>query len=178
MLNFLDVYERAVKGPIMSERDFDMKLFIPTLNKIVGTYGIKYDKENPVPSDEKAADVLYQAALDFLSQVGVYCQDTNRVIQFTREEILEAVREAPGKCFAGEGKEAGVFGMRKPDERKVPWLHVGAGIVATSEEMATNKIEGYASIAEVNSISIPALDNIRGIPVMAGSPAEPFAAIG
>ena len=70
MLNFLDVYERAVKGPIMSERDFDMKLFVPALNKVVKTYGIKYDKENPVPSDDKAADVLYQAALDFLSQVG------------------------------------------------------------------------------------------------------------
>jgi methylamine--corrinoid protein Co-methyltransferase len=43
--------------------------------------------------------------------------------------------------------------------------------------MATNKIEGYTSIAEVNSISIPALDSIRGIPVLAGSPAELYAAI-
>ena len=63
MLNFLDVYERAVKGPIMSERDFDMKWFVPTLNKVVRTYGIKYDRENPVPSDDKAADVLYQAVI-------------------------------------------------------------------------------------------------------------------
>jgi hypothetical protein len=31
-----------------------------------------------------------------MAQVGVYCQDTNRVIQFTRNEILEAVREAAG----------------------------------------------------------------------------------
>ena len=177
MLNFLDVYERSVKGPIMSERDFDMKLFVPSLNKVVKTYGIKYDKENLVPSDDKAADILYQAALDFLSQVGVYCQDTNRVIQFTREEILEAVREAPGKCFAGEGKEAGVFGMRKPDDGKLPWLHVGSGIVATTEEMATNKIEGYATIPEVNSISVAALDSIRGLPVVAGTPAELYAAI-
>ena len=120
MLNFLDVYERAIKGPIMSEKDFDMKVFIPTLNKIVKAYGIKYDKENPVPSDDKAADNLYQAALDFLSQVGVYCQDTNRVMQFSRQEILDAVKEAPGKCFAGEGKDAGVFGMRKPDDPKSP----------------------------------------------------------
>ena len=153
----------------MSERDFFMKLFIPALNKVVKTYGIKYDKENPVPSDDKTADVLYQAALDFLSQVGVYCQDTNRVIQFAREEIMEAVREAPGKCYAGEGKEAGVFGMRKPDDEKMPWFHVGSGIVATTEEMATNKIEGYATIPEVNSISVAALDSIRGLPVVAGA---------
>jgi hypothetical protein len=67
--------------------------------------------------------------------------------------------------------------MRRPEEKKVPWLHVGSGIVTTTEEMATNKIEAYASIAGVNSISIPALDRIRGIPVLAGSPVELYAAI-
>ncbi|MFH1635025.1 MAG: monomethylamine:corrinoid methyltransferase [Chloroflexota bacterium] len=177
MLNFLDVYERVLKGPIMSEQDFDMKVFIPTLRRVVKEYGIRYDKENPVPNDDAVADNLFDAAVDFLSQVGVYCQDTNRVIQFTKDEILDAVREASGKCLAGEGKEAGVFGMRQPDDGKTPWLHVGSGIVATSEEMMTNLIEGYASIAEVDSISISALDSIRGIPVMAGSPAELYAAI-
>jgi len=177
MLNFLDVYERTLKGPVMSEKDFDMKIFIPRLKNVVKNYGIQYNRETPVPSEDEMADHLYEAAVDFLSQVGVYCQDTNRIIQFTQAEILEAVREAPGKCFAGEGKEAGVFGMREPDDRKAPWLHVGSGIVTTSEEMATHKIESYGSIAEANSISIPALDNIRGIPVMAGSPAELYAAI-
>ena len=177
MLNFLDIYERALKGPIMTEKDFDMKLFMPILNKVVKAYGIQYDRENPIPSDDRAADNLFNAALEFMSQVGVYCQDTNRVIQFTRAEVLEAIKEAPGRCLAGEGKDAGVFGMRKPDDRKVPWLHVGSGIVATTEEMATNLIESYGSIAEANSISISALDSIRGIPVMAGSPAELYAAI-
>jgi methylamine--corrinoid protein Co-methyltransferase len=177
MLNFLDVYERVLKGPLMSEQDFDIKVFIPTLRRVVKEYGIEYDKGNPISNDDAAADNLFNAAVDFLSQVGVYCQDTNRVIQFSKEEIHDAVREAPGKCFAGEGKDAGVFGMRKPDDRKIPWLHVGSGIVATSEELITNLIEGYASIAEVDSISISALDSIRGIPVMAGSPAELYAAI-
>ena len=177
MINFLEIYERATKGPIMPEKNFDIKVFIPKLKQVVNAYGVKYDRENPVPSDDKAADKLYAAAVDFLSQVGVYCQDTNRIIQFTKEEILEAVREAPGRCLAGDGKEAGVLGMRKPDDHCIPWLHVGSGIVTTTEEMATNKIEAYASIAEANSISIPALDSIRGIPVIAGSPAEFYAAV-
>ena len=181
MLNFLDIYERALKGPIMSEQDFDLKVFIPRLREVVKAYGIKYDKvlysHGPIPSDDDAADNLFHAAVDFLSQVGVYCQDTNRIIQFTRDEILEAVKEAPGQCFAGEGKDADVFGMRKPDDHKAPWLHVGSGIVASSEEAMTNLVEAYGTIAEANSISISALDNIRGIPVMAGSPAELYAAI-
>jgi methylamine--corrinoid protein Co-methyltransferase len=177
MLNFLDVYERALKGPIMSEQDFDMKVFIPRLKEIVRAYGIKYDKDNPVPSNDAAADNLFHAAVDFMSQTGIYCQNTNRVMQFSQAEILQTVREAPGRCLAGEGNDARVFGMRKPDDPAVPWLHVGSGIVSTTEEMFTNLVEAYGSIAEANSISISALDSIRGIPVMAGSPVEIYAAI-
>jgi methylamine--corrinoid protein Co-methyltransferase len=177
MLNFLDVYERCIKGPIMNEGDFDLKRFIPTLRKVVREYGIRYAGENPVPSDNRAADNLFDAAVDLLSRVGVYCQDTNRVIEFTQEEILEAVREAPGRCLAGEGKDAGIFGLRQPDEATVPWHHVGSGIVASSEEAMGNLIEGYGSIAEVDSVATSTLDNIRGIPVAAGTPAELYAAI-
>ncbi len=177
MSNFLDICERAITGPIMSEKDFDMKFFMPKLNELVRKYGIKYDRENPVPSDDGAADNLFQAAVEFLSVVGVYCQDTNRVIRFTKEEILDGIAGAPGKCYLGEGKEAKVFGMRKPDDGKIPWQHVGSGIVSTTEEMITNKIEAYASIPEVDSISIPALDSIRGIQAAAGSPVELYAAI-
>jgi methylamine--corrinoid protein Co-methyltransferase len=43
--------------------------------------------------------------------------------------------------------------------------------------MMTNLVEAYGSIAEANSISISALDSIRGIPAMAGSPAEFYAAV-
>jgi methylamine--corrinoid protein Co-methyltransferase len=177
MLNFLDVYERALEGPIMSEKDFDLKVFIPKLRNVVKTFGIEYDKESPVPSDDDAADNLFHAAVDFLSQVGVYCQGTNRVIQFSRDEILETAKKAPGRCFAGEGKDAGVLGMRRPDDSKIPWLHVGSGIVGSSEEMITNLTEAFGTIAEANSVAISALDQIRGIPVMGGSPAEVYAAI-
>ena len=177
MLNFLDVYERALKGPLMTEQDFDLKIFIPTLRRVVKEYEIKYDPENPVPADDAAAENLFKAAVNFLSQVGIYCQDTNRVIQFNEDEIMAAVQEASGNCFAGEGKEAGVFSMRAPEDGKTPWLHVGSGIVATSEELMSNLIESYGTIAATNSISISALDSIRGIPISAGSPAELYAAI-
>lgn len=177
MLDFLDIYERGLKGPIMSEHDFDMKIFIPALNKVIREYGIKYNSENIVPSDNEAADNLFNAGVDFMSRVGVYCKDTNRIIQFTKKEILEAVAEAPGNCFAGEGKEAGVFGVRKPEDRRLPWFHLGSGIVFTSDDLAMKLVEGCASIPQANSVSVPALDEIRGIPVAGGSPAELYAAI-
>ena len=40
MLNFLDVFERALDGPLMTENDFDMKIIVPTVREVVKTYRI------------------------------------------------------------------------------------------------------------------------------------------
>lgn len=176
MLTMLDIYERAVKGPIMTEKDFDMKIFLPQLKEVVKKYEIRYDKDNPVPSDDAAADNLFEAAVEFMTRVGVYCQGTNRVMQFSENEIRQVLQEAPGKCFPGEGKDAGVLDLRKPDEHKYPWFHCGTGIAFSSEEAMTSMVEGCASIAEINSISFPAIESIRGLPSVGGTPAEFYAA--
>ncbi len=173
----LYIYERAIKGPIMSEKDFDMKVFLPNMKEVVKKHEICYEKDNPVPSDDTAADNLFEAAVEFMTRVGVYCQGTNRVMQFSEDEIRQVLREAPGRCFPGEGKDAGELGLRKPDDSKLPWFHCGTGIAFSSEEAMTNMIEGCASIAEINSISFPAIETIRGLPSAGGTPAEFYAAI-
>ena len=58
MSNILDVYERTTTGSVMTEHDFDMKVFIPEIRKVVKEYGIAYDRKNPIPSDDVAADNL------------------------------------------------------------------------------------------------------------------------
>ncbi|MGD9093425.1 MAG: monomethylamine:corrinoid methyltransferase, partial [Anaerolineales bacterium] len=160
-----------------TENDFDMKVIVPAVREVVQAYGIKYDPDNPLPYDDGAADNLYQAAVEFLSRVGVYCKDTNRVMQFSKEEILDAVSAAPGKCYLGEGKDAGVYKMRKPDDSKWPWFNVGFGWICTSEEMASNQIEALASLPEARAMKFPNLDKLRGIPIAGGSPMEIYASI-
>ena len=85
--------------------------------------------------------------------------------------------EAPGKCFPGAGKDAGILDLRTPDEDKHPWFHCGTGIAFSSEEAMSNMVEGCASIAEINSISFPAIEYIRELPSVGGTPAEFYAAI-
>ena len=177
MLNFLDVYERALYGPLMTEKDFDLKVFVPAVKEIVGAYDIEYNPQTPLPADDAAADRFYEAAVEFLSRVGVYCKDTNRVMQFSREEILETVQAAPGRCVLGEGKDAGVYQMREPDDSKWPWFNVGFGWICTSEEMASNQIEALASLPEARAMKFPNLDKLRGIPIAGGSPMEIYASV-
>ncbi len=177
MLTILDLMERALNGPPMSENDFTMKVLMPEIMRVVRERGIKYDPDNPVATDDAAADNLWQGALDLFERIGVYCTGSNWIIKFTREEIQEAVKGAPKTAITGAGKEAGVFGMRRPDDTKLPWFHVGSGIVSTKEEYAVNIVEGYASIPGVNAINMPGLNSVRGILITAGSPLEFYATI-
>lgn len=177
MVDFLDICERALNGPIMTDTDFDMNVFVPKLGQVIKQYDIRYDPKTPVPSDDELADRIFRAAIEFFSEVGVYCQDTNRVIRFSREEIEQGIGEPPPPCRVGEGKEAKIFSPRRPEDGSPPWCHVGSGIVASTEEIMTNLVEAYGSIPQADSISISALDTVKGIPVPAGSPLEIYAAI-
>ncbi len=175
MVNLLDFMERATSSPIMSENDFNMKVLIPNIRKIVKEFDIKYSPENPVPDDDAFADRLFEAAIEFLISTGIYCDDTNRIIDFSREEILLAVKNFPEGSSFGEGRDKRLFKARKPEDKKPPWCHVGTGILATSEDIALAQVEGYGSIQQASSISIPAFGQVRDMKVIGGSPLEVIA---
>jgi len=177
MPSFLDFMERAINGPIMSESDFNKRVLIPSIVKIVKEFEIRYEPENPLTSNNELADRLFKGALELILQTGIYCDDTNRIIPLDRKEIGEAFDAFTGEGLFGEGCERRALRTRKPEDTHLPWFHVGAGIVASSEEIAMAQIEGYGSISVDNSMSIPALGTIRGLPVIAGSPLEIYASI-
>jgi hypothetical protein len=177
MPNLLDFMERATTGPILTEDDFNMKHLIPNVRKIVREFDIRYDPENPVPSDDAFADRLFEAAIEFVVRTGVYCDDTNRTILFTREEIIQAVKNLPKSATFGEGRDRRSFKSRLPEDEKPPWCHVGTGIVASSEDIAISQVEGFGGIPQANSISIPAFNRVKGMQVIGGSPLEIHATV-
>ena len=177
MPSFLDIMERALKGPIMTEKDFNMKILIPNIGKIVKEFNIKYDKEDLVSSNDDLADRLFKGAIEFIIQTGVYCDDTSRIIQLDREEIVKACEDLPDGVVFGEGKDRRIFKSRKPEDRNPPWCFVGGGITASSEEVAMAQVEGYGCIPQASSISIPPLGHVNGMPIIGGSPLEIYAAI-
>lgn len=161
----------------MSSESFDLDHLYATLTRLISKYDIKYDPDNPVPSDDAMADKVFDAALDFFVQCGVYIQSTKTVVSFSREEVSEAVANYNGDCHFGEGQEARIFRSRKPDSSTRPWCHVGSGIVASSEEVASKIVEGNASIRVADSMSVNALDKIDGHNITTGQPTEILGAI-
>ena len=98
MLQFWEVADRAIStGPLMKMKEFDLKLF-KVATQLVEKYGIIYDPKVPIPSDDDLADRLFEAGVKLYSALGTYCIDTERLIQFTEEEIREALAGNLCRC--------------------------------------------------------------------------------
>ncbi len=177
MSTLFDYMERSVTGPIMSQKDFQMKILIPNVRKIVNEFAIKYIPDEPVSADNDLADRLFDAAIEFLALTGLYCDGTNRIIEFDHNEIKKGLTNYRHAGTFGEGRDRSTLRPRKPEDRNLPWCHLGNGMVVTSDEIAMALVEGFAGIPQARSITIPTLDNVRGLPIMGGSPLELYGVI-
>ena len=170
MISFGVVMERALNGPICTERDFDLRIFVPNLRKVLEKYDIKYEPQAPVPANDNLADRVWEAAMEFLVETGVYCLDTERRILFTREEIEGALESAPVNVVYGDGKDARVMPRRFPEDETPPWCSgSGAGPVS-SELNLINIVRTYAEDPLSDGITAPCLTNLDGTQLVAGSP--------
>jgi methylamine--corrinoid protein Co-methyltransferase len=177
MPTLFDYLERSVTGPFMTPKDFQMKVLIPNVRRVVNEFEIKYDPAVPVSTDNQLSDRLFNAAIEFLAITGLYCTGTNRVIEFYRDEIKKGLQAYKHAGTFGEGRDRSTLTPRKPEDSKLPWCHLGNGMVVTSEEIAMALVEGCAAIPQARSITIPTLDNVRGLPIMGGSPLELYGVI-
>src|SRR4030042_6433074 len=78
LVQILDVMQKALEGKPMSENDYQLRTFSPKVQEKVRKYGIKYDPENPVPSDNSLADEVFKAGFELMADVGSYCITTGR----------------------------------------------------------------------------------------------------
>lgn len=177
MIRMAEICKRINEGPTMAPDVFDLDVVFMTARSLCEKYKIVYDPDTPVPSDDDLADRTFQAAVDFVVQVGVFCPDTKTVIRFSRDEVIDAVANAPGRCIMGEGADQYEWTPRLPDSDTKPWFHVGTGIVNTDERIAMNLVRAYANIPQANSISVPAVEKIDGQMVASGTPTEILGAI-
>ena len=177
MIDLIDVFGRADEGPLIQDTDYYMKRFVPKLKEVIARYKIKWDRKTIVNTEDSLSDRVFQAAVDLLAEAGAYCPDTNRVMEFTREEILRSAEQAAKAACFGEGREAKTMYGRDVDENSVPWVHVGGGIYITDEQIYLDTVEGMASINIVDSLSVPSILHLQGKDARARSPQELLAAI-
>ena len=174
MIALLEVAERAQRGPKMDEKAWNMGLF-----RKMTELAAKYEVQVPTGDgffnyDEELPDRIFQAAVDFLSEVGVYCLTTGRVVQFSREEVLQAAREAPRQVLVGEGRDQRAIKRHLPGDGELVNRHYG-GHAPYSEKMLPLVVKNFAQIPSSDYIEGFNFTNVDGREVY-GMPLEAYAA--
>jgi methylamine---corrinoid protein Co-methyltransferase len=169
MLSLLDIAEKMQKGPKTDENVWNMSLFKKMI-ELTQRYQLHYSKDYPVFNlDDELADRYFLAAIDFLTEKGVYCISTGRVLQFTREEVLSAIKAMPKQITVGEGKDARVIKQSRLGEKDS--LNYCPGHHAPfTEELAPLVVKDFASLPGVDYIegfNFPTVDGreIYGLPM-------------
>ena len=170
-----EIVKRSENGPYMKDSDFDMML-VKRTRELVKEYGLKFDRQVLVPSDDAMADRIYQAALDLFVDAGVYNMSTERRILFTRDEVEEAVAAAPNAVTLGVGKDA-VVERHRGVESNIPCLmHSGPTGTPCSEALHPLILQSCAQELLVDCLGHGSIATYKGQLIVPGSPLEILAA--
>ena len=134
MISLIEVAERAQKGLKMDDKEWNIGMF-RKIQELADKHELKIGEVGKFYEvNDDYADHLFDAALEYLSTMGVYCISTNRAIQFTEEEVMEACREAPDKITVGRDRDVRTIIQRKIEDTRPPNIIAG-GHSAWSEEL-------------------------------------------
>lgn len=160
----------------MEEEAFERQLIAPTVKKLIEEYDLKFDDSVIVNSDDDLADRVFQAGLDLATEAGMFCQSTSRRIVWTREELLEGLRDCHSEIVMGAGADSVVCKARVPDDNERVVVAGGAYGVPVPEHMYIPMSLSYVQEGIIDVVDNPSLESVYGHPVKAGSPWEVLAA--
>jgi methylamine--corrinoid protein Co-methyltransferase len=173
MIPLMELQERSLNGPVMKADEFDLE-FAMKVRELVEKHDIKYLPEQFI-IDDKMADAVFQAGVELLADIGLYHVDTQRVVKYTKEEILKLAQERkenPGKAEFGSGADKMTIEYRSGDDPRPATLYTGiAG--AETEDVFFSMTQSFAQEEEIEGLAIcPGLAKLGDIQAKAGTPSE------
>ncbi len=167
----MEIIDRARTGKFMEEDEFLPKHFTPTLKKLIKKYDIRYDPQNPSPTDDAMADRIWLAAWDLFREVGYYNTDSHRIIEVTDEEIKEALYMANDQYVVGGGKDARVMKHRSVEDPEPPFCIMSPDITV-DEKYHQSMCMAYLKEPLLDGLCGPILEETFGHLIESGGPTE------
>jgi methylamine--corrinoid protein Co-methyltransferase len=174
MITLVEIADRMRKGTKISTKDWDMGLF-KKMSNLVDKYGIKCPSDPSIwiNTDDRLADAAWQAAVEFVIDVGCLCLDRERVVRFTEDEIIESIRSMQKQVTIGEGKEARVWEQHKIEGTDP--LNIAPGHHAPfTEDLSELIVQNFAMIPRLDFLEGFNFPKIDGYEIY-GTPLEAYA---
>jgi methylamine--corrinoid protein Co-methyltransferase len=166
-----EIVKRSEAGPYIKESDFDMEI-AKRIPELIKSYGLKYDPNVLVPSDDDLAHRLYQAGMDLFLEMGVYNMSTQRRILFARDEVEEKVAMVPRSIPLGTGKDAVILQHRGVESTIPCVIHSGPTGTPCSEKYHPFILESCAQEPLVDCLGGGSVSTYLGEKIIPGTPLE------
>lgn len=176
MNRLLDVIDRAYAGPIVDEKEFDLRYVADGVARVTKEYGIKFKKDRIIQRDDDMIQRVWEAALDFLENCGVYNTSTKRLMKFSRAEIEAVLEQAPSEVSIGQGNDARVYTSRQVEDSRFPQVSGGPIGTPLSEDQFVPIMQSYWQEPILDLIVPGTLSTSYGREVRSKSPLELLAA--
>ena len=165
------IVKRSEDGPYMKEADFERALSKRT-GELVTHYGLKFNPQTPVPSDDAMADRLYQAGVDLFVDMGVFNQSTERRILFSRSEAEELVGKTRSTLVLGVGKDAVTMRHREIESNTPATVLSGPTGTPCTEKYHPLILLSCAQEPLVDMLGAGSVSTYMGHPIIPGTPLE------
>ncbi|NSW53797.1 MAG: monomethylamine:corrinoid methyltransferase [Anaerolineae bacterium] len=169
---YLEILERANHGTKIEKAEWDQEKVMMTVLTLVEKYNLAWDRQEIIPTDDAMLDRLFAAALQLVETIGVLAAPENRVIRFTRDELLDGLRRVPQTLVMGSGKDARTLYARKVQDARAPLVWAGNPGCPTPEEIFLPSVISWMQEPIVDLATCGSLTHIDGYPIITGAPIE------
>jgi len=172
----LSALDKAENGPVLDEKEWDLKFISQTVSGLIRKYDISWNQDDPiVPWDDEFSDRVFQAGMELALETGVFCLDTKRRMQWSRDEIDVILSGTLKQVTVGDGDDSVEVFARCPDDDTRVAIFGGPWGVAVPEKTYPAYIESYAREPIFDLIENATLLSTHGRMIRAGSPWEAVA---
>jgi len=120
---------------------------------------------------------MFEAGLELFENTGIYCIDTEKVLEFSRDEIRQALDSVPDHVIYGTGNDTVVVPHREVEDSRDPIVNFSPVGTPVTEELFVPICQSYAQEPMADTFSGPLITSYKGMGVTSGSPVEVEAGI-
>ena len=174
----VEMLQRFRDSESVAQKDWDNKIVPQTVRSILKKYELQktYNPDIPVNQDMELADRFFEAGLELAETIGVFCTDTETVLKFSREELLQGLKEAPSELVLGSGSDRVVLKARAPEAETEPLFCTSLSI-QIDEDLYVPLVENLVGSKSIDILQGPSIDTIYGHPAFSETPFETAAGI-
>ena len=169
---FLATLDKAENGPILEEKEFDKNQIGTAVKDIVNKFDISWPEDVLVPSDDALADRLFEAGLTLAEESGLFCMDTKRWMKWSRNELVDILKDTSPEIKLGMGKDEVTIKRRQPDEESYVVIGGGPYGIPVPEDLYFPLVMSYLQEPCIDYFEGPMFATVSGRPVRDGSPWE------